>query len=541
MPQPFDRYRVCTFALITLCAACTGIIESDSYDSDSDPISGASSGSNDGDDGDGDGNAGATAGSNGGQDSDTGANSPTPVPGGDPTTPTATPVPAKDLALREVAVYQGVKIPIAQGVTDIVARKASVIAGRPALVRVFVDPSATFAARTITARLTLNNPGAVPVEINADLQVSAASRDETLTSTFNFEVAGDLLRPDTEFSVALLEAGAPAGNATAIATNRVPETGVAPLGAQSSGSPFRVVIVPVRYNGDGSGRIPGTDAADVQSFRDRLFALLPTNQLEVSVAPAMDFNTVVSANGAGWTELLEQCLAKRNADRVDAKTYYYCMFDPAVDFGKYCGGSCVAGLGPVPQARDTFNRAAIGLGFGDAAGTMAHELGHTLGRPHAPCGGVAGPDPGYPYSGGLIGSWGYDLVSKKFFSPTDSTDLMGYCSKAWISDYNYNLVFQRFQTVLAAPQLQGTPVEALSIVVDADQSLRVGNAITFGSQPEGESVVVNFIDGQGGLLQSDAGTFVAVSHITGGILYVSRPPAGTARIDVEGFGSVALN
>ena len=33
---------------------------------------------------------------------------------------------------------------------------------------------------------------------------------------------------------------------------------------------------------------------------------------------------------------------------------------------------------------------------------MSHELGHNFSRPHAPCGGVANPDPNYPYAGGVL-------------------------------------------------------------------------------------------------------------------------------------------
>lgn len=548
MPHPLERLAVCAIAMVSLCTGCIGSIEEQNIESNVDPASRGTTFQNGGEDGDTDAPEGSPSdaddGNAGGGDVGEASGSVGDVPAapgnGGEEPPQATPTAAKDLLLREVAVYQGVKIPIAQGVNDIVDRKASVVAGRPALLRVFVDPGAGFVARKIVARLTLSNPGAAPLALDSELQVSAASRDETLTSTFNFDLAGDLLRTDTEFSVALFESGAAPGDATTPGTHRVPELGLAPLGAKSAGTPFRVVVVPVRYNGDGSGRLPRLGAAEVEGLRNYLFPLMPTGQLEVTLGAPMDFNSVIGPDGSGWSQLLDQCLSRRSSDGADVKTYYYCMFNPAIDFGAYCGGSCVAGLGPVPQARDTFNRAAIGLGFGDAAGTMAHELGHALGRPHAPCGGVAGPDPGFPYAGGRIGSWGYDLLSKKLFSPADSTDLMGYCSKTWISDYNYDLIFKRFQAVLAAPQLRSEPVDALSIVVDADLSLHVGSAMRLFSQPAGELVSVKILDDQGHVLETVSGTFVAVSHVSGGILYVPRPSAGAASLDVEGFGSLAL-
>jgi hypothetical protein len=67
---------------------------------------------------------------------------------------------------------------------------------------------------------------------------------------------------------------------------------------------------------------------------------------------------------------------------------------------------------------------------------FAHEITHNFGRSHAPCGGVAGADPQFPYAGGTIGVYGYDLASNTLKAPA-SVDLMGYCANPWISDYNY--------------------------------------------------------------------------------------------------------
>ena len=52
------------------------------------------------------------------------------------------------------------------------------------------------------------------------------------------------------------------------------------------------------------------------------------------------------------------------------------------------------------------------------------------------CGGVAGADPSFPYAGGTIGVFGYDLSNSVLRLPS-SVDLMGYCSNPWISDYTY--------------------------------------------------------------------------------------------------------
>jgi len=60
---------------------------------------------------------------------------------------------------------------------------------------------------------------------------------------------------------------------------------------------------------------------------------------------------------------------------------------------------------------------------------FVHELGHTLGAPHAPNGGASDPDPSYPsdaaHQGGKIGVWGWDPENAILREPT-APDLMGY-------------------------------------------------------------------------------------------------------------------
>ena len=87
----------------------------------------------------------------------------------------------------------------------------------------------------------------------------------------------------------------------------------------------------------------------------------------------------------------------------------------------------MSGLSPVvTNPTDSASRGSVGLGFtGDgSAGTMAHEVGHAHGRSHAPCGGASGVDPGFPYSGGAIGTWGYSAATKQLMDPAQTKDVM---------------------------------------------------------------------------------------------------------------------
>ena len=73
---------------------------------------------------------------------------------------------------------------------------------------------------------------------------------------------------------------------------------------------------------------------------------------------------------------------------------------------------------------------------------MAHELGHSLGLPHAPCGTSGGP---YPYPEAKIGVWGYSLSARMLRDPDEYYDLMSYCDPSFISDYNFEQLFERIR------------------------------------------------------------------------------------------------
>ena len=186
------------------------------------------------------------------------------------------------------------------------------------------------------------------------------------------------------------------------------------------------------------------------------------------------------------------------------------------------------GLGFVGGPSDEWAHSAIGIGFGGdtSVETAVHELGHNHGREHAPCGGVSGADGNYPYSGAKIGSWGFNLLSGQLYSPNDHVDMMSYCDPAWISDYNFQKIFDRVQFTVGAniytpPEMKNVTWDR--VMVGPGGVLEPMSSIQLEIPPIGETVNVDVQTNQG--TQQVSGRYLEYDHIEGGVIFV--PPTTT--------------
>ncbi len=347
---------------------------------------------------------------------------------------------ARDIQIQEVSVYQGVKVPIARDMQAITTRNADLVQRREALMRVFVRPAPGFQSRELSARITLQDEGAAPRYFWQSISVSGPSSEPVGASTFNIELPKDAFNPGTQYAVELREtsrctalSGTPVGA-------RFPEAGLLPVGARATG-PVKVMLVPVRYEADGSGRLPDTSPEQLDLMTRRLYSMYPTTEVMLSV------RDVVGTDRTQLSDMLDQMRELRSTDAPPSDLAYYGLVRQAETFGDYCQGSCTTGIAGFGSMSGT---AAAGMGVGfpeSAATTFLHELGHIYRRPHAPCGGAAAPDESYPYPDAGLGSWGYDLETRELFDPQNHVDFMSYCSPDWISDYNYQQILERIIVV----------------------------------------------------------------------------------------------
>ncbi len=446
------------------------------------------------------------------------------------------------LALAEVAAYQTTKVSLFSTAPPPSKLKVPLLAGKPLLLRTYVLPNATWPSGDIKAELHLEAPGGKTLPtLEATAGITKASADGDLKSTFNFTLAATSVVPGLKFSVTVFD---DKGKPLLV----YPEGGgTTDLGVVAAPRPLKLVVVPVRYDADKSGRLPDTSAEQMDLYRTTLLARYPVAAVDVTVhAPVMS-PTAVLPNGSGFSTILKSMVQLRQADGAADDVYYYGVFQPAATFDIYCKGGCVLGLsGLIQKPQDAAMRASIGLGYpGDAsASTMAHEIGHAHGRAHAPCAellGIGGVDTTYPYPKGSSGVWGYDAVTKLFMDPEKTGDMMGYCDPEWVSDYTYLALYDRIVAVdtLVAPtpfsevaqgergvEMLGAPKGAVAVrasrfrmvSVDAEGGLS-RDAVFVKRAPEGQPIVVTreLVNGQ---RDRAIGHFVAYGHLGGGLLFV---------------------
>ncbi len=433
--------------------------------------------------------------------------------------------------MRELALYQAVKIPLVSGGIWQSSRSAPVVAGKRALVRAFVDTLSGFTSRTLRGVLTLDNDGKLST-INAELRPTGASADATLASTFNFDVDGSLIGPRTKLSVSLQETTCdrPVGNASDV---RFPLTGMQELDAEAIGK-LRVVLVPIVIG----GRTPDTSAPQVAKLRAAMLAHYPVPAVEITTRSPVSTGITVSSSGGGWSDILNLVIRTRQQDAPATDVYYYGVIAPSNSFQSFCGYGCVLGLAPQTTRVSPSQQAGLGVGFSHetTASTMVHEMAHAHGRGHAPCaqgGSIQGVDSRFPYAGGGTGVWGWDSRNGSLKNPAQMKDVMGYCDPSWVSDYTYDALATRSTQVNAAARLFKDPhTQLTAMLLYADGTARWAGMSTE-ERPGGDAESATVLDQDGEILGEVEVIRLKLSHVDDELLYLPDPASHWAALELS--------
>jgi hypothetical protein len=173
-----------------------------------------------------------------------------------------------------------------------------------------------------------------------------------------------------------------------------------------------------------------SDFVDVFEFTEQVY---PIPSIVITSYNTMAYDKEMESDiseGCDKFSDLKDALADMRGDSDDI---VYGMLNSGVNTGSV--GGCGGG--------------GVSLGIIGRQGTAAHEVGHALGRQHAPCDNVtrcaepANHDDGYPkysgYNSDSIGEYGFDprRTFGRVLDPGNTHDFMGYSGNRWVSPYTY--------------------------------------------------------------------------------------------------------
>lgn len=326
-----------------------------------------------------------------------------------------------DLTITHVGLYQSVQ----NQSNDIV-----LIAGKPALLRVFAQAlhssTSTVASRI---RVDARRDGQFLGTISSQTAlVSNNPTTENMGSTFNLDLPVEWLHGELELT------------ATIDDSDSIPELSESNNVLRSkfvfrSVAPLQLTIVPIIYTDTVTGKTYSTPGHDpISSW---LRSAFPISDVIVDIHAPVLF-TGDLRRGSDWGLLLQNITALWGNEVGSGSPHIYYGLIPniASDGSSWFYGG-LSGLGWVGQ------RVSIGIDLGlDTGPSAAHEIGHNLGRRHAPCGNPSGVDPNFPYANASIGVYGVDTTAETLLTPDQTHDLMSYCGPEWVSDYTYEALFQ---------------------------------------------------------------------------------------------------
>lgn len=326
------------------------------------------------------------------------------------------------------------------------------IAGRGAYLRVFakanennsVAPRARvrfYRGATVISTMTMNAPRQA---------VGLTVSERTTSDSWGVLVPGAMIEPGTSFLVDV----DPTNTVREVneSDNQFPASGT-PLAMDVRVAPTAEIrFVPIATSVN--GLVGNVTVERVQALIGPTLAMFPIGETSIDVRATFSTSAPVLMPGddnRSWLQIINELNTLRIVE--GAQRHYVGILKTPYNSG-------IVGVGFVP------GKTSLSWDASPAPATIAHELGHNWGRHHAPCGGPSGIDPGYPYPGGAIGAYGFNLATG-IIQDAGLPDVMSYCHPEWVSDYTYEGVMNYRATVgpsgSAAVQASGVAQNSLIV------------------------------------------------------------------------------
>jgi hypothetical protein len=319
------------------------------------------------------------------------------------------------------------------------------VAGRDGYLRVFVLANQSTESKP-TVEVTLRNGATVITRtISAPSTPPPTSVEEgTLGSSWNLPIEAALIQPGLSIIAkvdpqnAIAEADESDNTFPASGTPRALTVNTPPMA--------KIRFIPIQQGEAPAGNVTN---GNKDQFVDLARRLYPLNAISTDIHAVYQVAAgQLQADATGWNQVLSDIEGMRVAEGSDRTYYGVARLD--YQFG-------IVGMGFVglPSALGTDDPT-------DVVRVTAHELGHTWNQLHTPCANPPNVDPNYPYGTG-IGVYGFDVAAASL-KPPSTTDIMGYCSDPWISDYIYQRVMN-YRAANAAPaQMAGSSKQSTLLV-----------------------------------------------------------------------------
>lgn len=394
---------------------------------------------------------------------------------------------AGGIAIRKIYANQGVQVPIAEGDAWVGASgRPTVLAyDRTTMIRVLVDVAEDWEPRDIDLDFVLEYEDGEVLSDTVTTTISKSSLETNLSSTINIPLPGEYVKTGMKFQVSLLENDPYATPPASIGPTVSPATPEF-VGIEGLNRFIAVNVIPIKHDiGAGCAEAPQPSERAISDMAKWLKAQNPVNAVYMNVLEPIVWDEPLE-NLFTFSPVLSYLAQLREQLDMAPGDYVFGIIDPCDAGPNGVGGEAIDIPGPPSMFNDT-SRVSVGLwseisaGESDttignyAAETFVHEVGHTQGRRHSPCGEAGGPDPGYPYPGGIVGAYSWKFIegrANEFFAPDGAYDYMGYCDPTSVSPYVYNQVLGYITTISGWGAPEGQSPTADSGTPSADEASR---------------------------------------------------------------------